>query len=372
MSGVAIIGGGPAGLAAAATLEPLGLRVRVLDRGSAIGERWRGHYDRLRLHTTRRMSSLPRFEIPIEFGRWVSRDDFVRYLELYVERHRLTVELGTTVERVDRAGPDYCLTTSRGPINATFVIVAGGYNNVPFAPAWPGQDQFAGEISHSRQFRNCSGYRGKRVLVVGSGNSGAEIAMELADHGVDVWWSVRTPPTILPLTMFGVATQGVGVVLRPLPPSIVDPVIKAVGRFSVGDLSQFGLPPPTRGAYLRARQDRVLPILDVGLVASIKARRVQPVAAIRSFDARSVELVDGQRVAPDAVITCTGYRPALEPLVGHLGVLDTKGLPVVVGARDHPNAPGVHFIGYTDGVTGSLREINHDARELARLLSRAA
>src|SRR5205807_1824066 len=110
-----------------------------------------------------------------------------------------------------------------------FVIVGGGYNNVPHMPAWPGRDQFRGEIAHSQRYRNGARLEGKRVLVVGTGNSGAEIAIDLAEHGAEVSWSVRTPPTILPRAVLGVATQTVGVALRPLPPRIVDPIIKLFG-----------------------------------------------------------------------------------------------------------------------------------------------
>jgi cation diffusion facilitator CzcD-associated flavoprotein CzcO len=346
--------------------------VRVLEQTASVGARWRRHYDRLHLHTTREMSSLPGLEIPREFGRWVSRDNLVRYLQLYVDHHGLDIELATTVERIDHAGVDYRVTTSKGAIDARFVIVAGGYNNVPYTPTWPGCETFTGELAHSQEYKNGARYKGKRVLVVGTGNSGAEIAIDLVEHGADVSWSVRTPPTILRREVLGFATQTVGVALQPLPPAIVDPIIKAFGRLTVGDLSRFGLPQPARGAYERALRDRVLPILDVGLVALIRAGRVRPVATIRAFDAASVELVDGQRVTPDAVIACTGYRPALEPIVGHLDVLDRDGRPLVSGGREHETAPRVFFIGYTEGVTGCLREIAADARRVADAIARRA
>lgn len=366
---VAIIGGGPSGLAAAATLAPRGCTARVIERDDAIGARWRRHYERLHLHTTRRLSSLPGFEIPAAFGTWVARDDFAHYLELYAEHHRIRVELGTRALAVEHAGRGFRVETSRGAIDARFVVIASGLHAAPFVPDWPGRDRFAGLV-HSSDYRNAAPYAGMRVVVAGTGNSGAEIATELGERGADVAWSIRTPPTILPRDTFGVATQRVGVALRSLPPRVVDPVVKAYARLAVGDLAPFGLATPSRGAYTRAKEEHVLPVLDVGIVAAVKSGRVRVVPAIRALDEAGVELADGSRLAADAVIACTGYRPDLEALVGGLRVLDARGLPLAGGARDHVRAPGLYFVGYNAGVSGGLREIALDAESLARRLAR--
>ncbi|HEY4013922.1 MAG TPA: NAD(P)-binding domain-containing protein [Polyangiaceae bacterium] len=368
---VAVIGGGPAGLAAAAALKPLGLHVRVLEKTDAVGARWRGHYDRLRLHTTRRMSALPGLEIPVEYGRWVSRDDFVRYQERYVAHHGIEVEFGTAVERADRVDERWRLATSKGVVDARYVVVGAGYNNAPFLPRWPGRDGFTGELAHSRDYRSGAKYERKRVLVVGTGNSGAEIATDLAEHGAEVSWSFRTPPTILPRAVLGVATQALGILLRPLPATIVDPTVAAFGRIVVGDLAKYGLPRPTRGAYTAVLRDHVLPILDVGLVSAIKGGRVRPVGAVASFEGADVVLADGQRLTPDAVVACTGFRPALEPVLGHLGVLGPDGGPLVHGADEHPNATNMFFLGYSNAVSGNLREIAIHARQLGQRVGSA-
>ena len=368
---VAVIGAGPAGLAAAATLQPLNFRVRVLEQSDSFAWRWRHHYDRLHLHTTRRLSALPGLKIPTECGRWVSRDDFVRYLESYVKRHAIAVELGTAVQRVERVAGGWHLSTSKGAVDADFVVVCAGYNNRAFTPDWPGRAGFAGELVHSQDYRNGEPYRGKRVLVVGTGNSGAEIATDLVEHGADVYWSFRTPPNILPRSIVGIPAQGLGIMLRPLPAKLVDPIVAAFERVTVGNLLPFGLPRPTRGMYSGVLNDHVLPILDVGVVAAIKSGRLRPVTAVASFDAACVLLVDQQRLDVDAVVSCTGFRPALETIVGHLGVLDASGTPLVHGIQQHPAAPGVFFFGYTNAISGNLREITTHARQLSRKLGAA-
>ena len=370
MDDAIVIGAGPAGLAAAAMLLAKGLRVRVIERAATVGERWRGHYDRLHLHTTRRLSGLPGLAIPRACGRWVSRDDYARYQEQYAAHHAIAVELGTAVERVERAGNAWRAITSAGAIEARCAIVATGFNNAPVVPTWPGA--FAGELVHSKRYRNGGPYRGKRVLVVGTGNSGAEIAADLAEHGAEVVWSVRTPPTILPRSVLGIATQVLGVVLRPLPPSIVDRIGAAVARLAIGNLAAYGLPRAPRGLYSAMLEDDAIPILDVGLVDALRRGAVRPVAAVAELEGSDVVLADGSRVTPDAVIACTGFRTALEPIVGHLGVLDARGTPLVDGPRDHASAPNLFFVGYTNVISGNLREIGVHARGLARVIAQRA
>lgn len=368
---VAIIGGGPAGLAAAATLKPLGLTVRVLEQAEGVGARWRNHYDRLHLHTTRTGSALPGMAMPSTYGRWVKRDDFVTYQEQYAKHHGIELETGTTVERVERNGQGWRLTTSKGTIDATYVIVATGYNNIPYTPEWPGRETFTGTLVHAREYRSGAAYKGKKVMVVGTGNTGAEIATDLVEQGAaEVWWSFRTPPVILPRALVGIATQAFGIMLRPLSPKIVDPIMAGVGRLWIGNLKKYGLPRPTRGGYTGVLEDHVLPILDVGLVRAIKRGQVKPVATIGRFDGNSVVLSDGQRLEPDVVIACTGYRTALDGIVGHLGVLDKEGIPTVSGTTQHEGAPNMYFLGYTNALSGNLREIAAHARRVADVIGR--
>src|SRR5690349_4465641 len=175
---VIVIGGGPAGLAAAAALGAEGVPCRVLDRNERTGDSWRYLYDRLRLHTSRAKSGLPGLPIPTEYGRWVRRDDVVAYLEAYARHHHLAIQHGVTAERIDQENGKFRVSTSAGPRVAQQVVVATGYNNVPRIPAWAQGGRFTGQVVHTHDYRNPNPFRGHRVLVVGSGNSGAEIAQD--------------------------------------------------------------------------------------------------------------------------------------------------------------------------------------------------
>jgi len=230
-------------------------------------------------------------------------------------------------------------------------------------------DGFTGDLVHSGNYRNPDPYVGKTVLVVGTGNSGAEICVDLIEGGAKhVQLSVRTPPTVLLRDTNGMPGQALGVVFRHLPVPMMDRLWPFIQKTAVGDLSEYGLPLPPPGAYSKFLRDDVTPILDVGLVPMLKQGRVEIVAAVESFDGADVVLAGGARIQPDAVIAGTGFERGLEPLVGELGLIEpAKGRPIVHGAETHPNAPGLHFIGYTNPISGMFREIAIDAKRIAKV-----
>jgi thioredoxin reductase len=367
-----VIGAGPAGLAAAAMLSRAGVPATVLERAPAVAASWRTHYDRLHLHTTRRLSALPGLPIPRSYGRWVARDDLVRYLEGYVERHRLDVRTGVEVERIDRHdGPDrWELSTTAGErLLASTVVVATGYNHTPFLPDWPGREGFTGRLSHAKDYRDPGPYTGCDVLVVGVGNTGAEIAADLAGGGAGrVRLAVRTPPHIVRRDVAGWPAQGTGILVHHLPSAAVDVAARLMARLSIPDLSRQGLPRPTDGLYTRVRRDGAIPVQDVGIIDAVQTGKVEPVASVVSFDGAEVHLSDGTTITPDAVIAATGYRRGLQGMVGHLGILDAHGLPIARGGT--AAAPGLFFVGYLLTLRGALRDIALEARRVGRAAAR--
>ena len=370
---VVVIGAGPAGLSAAGALRHRGITAVVLERSDGVGASWRGHYDRLHLHTVRWLSHLPGLKLPRRYGSWVARDDLVEYLERYVDVHNLDVRTDTEVERLERDGERWVVHTSAGPLATDRVVIATGYNKHPYLPDWPGLESYTGDLIHSAHYKNPEPYVGKNMLIVGSGNSGAEICVDLIEHGVaGLQLSIRTPPTVLRRDQNGFPSQALGVVMRPVPAPIMDRLWPMVQRTAVGDLTKYGFPKSAPGAFSKFLRDDVVPILDVGLVDLVKQGKVEVVAAVERFEGADVILADGTRIQPDAVIAGTGFRRGLEPLVGEFRVLEPqKGRPIVHGAATHPNAPGVHFIGYTNPISGMLREIAIDARRIAKAIAAA-
>ncbi|MFD3485840.1 flavin-containing monooxygenase [Streptomyces sp. NPDC058665] len=366
---VYVIGGGPGGLAAAAALRAQGVRAVVLEKSEAVGTSWRRHYDRLHLHTTRKLSALPGLPMPRSFGRWVSRDQMVRYLEKYAEFHGLEIVTGVEITGIERSadGESWLLHGTGGrELTGSAVVVATGYSHTPRVPSWPGAEAYGGKLLHASEYRNPAPYKGKDVLVVGVGNTGAEIAVDLVEGGAArVRLAIRTVPHIVRRSTLGWPAQRTGMLVRRLPTRLVDRAGELMCKIAVPDLAAQGLPRPDTGLYSRVREGAI-PVQDVGLIAAVRDGRVEPVAAVESFDGDKVVLADGSRISPDAVIAATGYRRGLEGLVGHLGVLNERGLPVVRGGRTSERAPGLYFTGFTNPISGMLRELSMDAERIAK------
>lgn len=366
-----VVGAGPGGLAAAAMLRRRDVDTEIVERADAVGSAWRGHYERLHLHTVRWLSNLPGYRIPREYGPWVGRDDVVRYLEAYAAHHGLRPSFGTTIDRIERNGHGWVLRSAQGDREAPHVVVATGHNHTPVLPDWPGAADFTGELLHASKYRNATPYVGKDVLVIGSGNTGAEIALDLVETGAArVRIAVRTSPHIV-LRQQGIVYNPIlGVVFRHMPAKYFDPIALRMRRLTVGDLSRYGLPDPPEGLLARVARDDQIPLVDMGFIAAVKAGRIEVVAGVTGFDGTSVSLSDDSSISPEVVIAATGYRRGLEPLVGHLGVLNSAGRPSVHGTATHPAAPNLWFTGFTNPVSGMFREMGMDARRIARAVAR--
>ena len=363
-----MIGAGPAGLAVAATLRQRGLSSVVLERATSVGSSWQQRYDLLHLHTIRWLSGLPGGRIPRRFGRWVSRDDFVRYLDGYAQQFDVRPEFGVEVSRIDRGENAWRLTTSTGTRDAWAVVVATGYSLVPYLPDWADRDRFSGILLHSADYREPTAYRGKRVLVVGAGNSAAEIAVQLADAGATVTQSVRTPPNIVRRDTLGIPSQLFSIALKHAPAPVMNSVVGLLRKVSVPDLAGYGLPPPKGDGFSQFLRTATVPILDHGFVERVRDGRITIVPAVDHLDGDRVVLADGSDVQPDVVIAATGFRPGVADMVGHLGVLDAHGIPTVHGPQTLPKLPRLYFVGIEVRLSGLLHEIGLEARAVGRAM----
>jgi cation diffusion facilitator CzcD-associated flavoprotein CzcO len=343
---VAVIGAGPAGVAVAVSLNDRGIRPVLIEQDQ-VAASWRGHYDRLKLNTGKSFSQLPKRRYPNDTPLFPHRDHVVAYLDRHAHEAGIDLRLGIEVKRIDPLDRAWLLQTTAGDIAARQVVVATGENHTPRIPDWPGIDAFPGTLLHSSSYHNPEPYRGQRVLVVGSGSSGMEIAHDLATGGAArVWLSVRTPPNIMLRSISSrLSADWVALPLAHIPIRIADAVARVARRASIGDLTAFGLPIPEEGVFTRDRRLGQSPTLvDMDVIDAIKHGSVEVVAAVESFDRGEVALSDGTHLDPDAVIGATGYHRDLTSLVGHLGVLDADGRPLVMGER--AAADGLRFIGF--------------------------
>ncbi len=349
MSGhqVVVIGAGPSGVAAAVSLRDRGLHPLLMDRADEVGASWRGRYDRLKLNTPRDCSHLPDRPYPTGTPILPTRADITEHLQRHAHEDGIQLMLGTEVHRIDKQSGGWRLQTSRGDVDARQVVVATGYEHTPVIPDWPGKDGFTGELLHSAHYRNPTSYLGKRVLVVGGGSSGLEIVTDVATGGAaKAWLSLRTPLNIMPLWGTGGFTSDfITRLAGKAPPRLADLLSRLGRRISFGDLTEFGLPVPAEGPLARAARIGKAPaIVDRGFIDAIRDRSVEVVAEIEAFNANTVSLRGGVQIEPDVVISATGYRRGLEPLVGHLGVLDEHAVPRAAG--EIAAAEGLWFIGF--------------------------
>jgi cation diffusion facilitator CzcD-associated flavoprotein CzcO len=272
-----------------------------------------------------------------------------------------------TVERIDRDGGRWRVTTDRGDVSARWVVVATGFDRVPVIPDWPGRTGFAGELLHSSQYHEPSAFRGRDVLVVGVGNSGSEIATHLARAGAArVRVSVRSPANMFRRVWFGIPSTVFAYLSRPAPVAVGDIGGRVLQRLMYGDLRPYGLAPAPYGVSTELRVKGAGPVNEEGFVDEVKAGRIEVVAAVQGLDGADVVLADGAHIRPDVVFAATGFRHGLEPLVGHLGVLDDAGRPLERTGRDLPAAPGLFFCGYAFPLSGQIPEMGRTARRISR------
>jgi indole-3-pyruvate monooxygenase len=361
---IVVIGAGPAGLAVSASLNRAGLPHVVTDRANQVAASWTRHYDRLHLHTVKRYSGLPFSPWPRETPRYPSRADVVRYMERYAQQHGIRPRLGVEVCRVTRDATHFTVETSAGHLKPRFVVVATGSNAVANKPSFQGLGGFAGTVVHTEAYKNPEPYVGKRTLVVGCGNSGAEIALDLAERGLDVTMVVRGPVHVVPRDLFGRPSQETSLLLSRLPVAWRDALMSPVLRVAVGDLSRWGIVRPVLGPNRLIEDSGRIPILDVGTIAHVKAGRIRVVPAMKEVLPDRVRFVDGRTEAFDAIILATGYRTGLDRFIdGFESISDERGRPHRFG--EETGVPGLFFVGFRNPPTGALHEIAIEAPRVA-------
>ena len=354
---VIVVGAGASGLAVAATLKRRGREPVVLEGSETVGATWAQRYERLCLHTVRRFSGLPFYPMPRSYPRYVPKDQYARYLGEYADRMGLAIRFGQRVERIRPDSTAWLVETARESWAARAVIVATGRHNVPRLPRWPGMENFAGRVMHSQQYASGREFAGWRALVIGIGNSGAEIAADLVEQGAArVAVSVRTTPPITSREIAGIPVQILGMLLTPFPARAVDRVGALLRRLGNGDLREYGLGKEAWGPFTARRP----PVIDVGFLEQLKARRIDVLGDVLRFTSTGVVFANGVEEEFDVVVAATGFTTGLDQLLSAPRALDERGYPRADGAY-----PGLYFAGYSETPRGQLFESSRGAHKLA-------
>ncbi|CAN7398127.1 flavin-containing monooxygenase [Mesorhizobium caraganae] len=370
-NGVIVIGAGGAGLTAAHALLKAGVQVMVLEKEARLAEPWHRRHPQLHLNTHRDLSALPGVAFPAGTPAFPHRSAIIRHLNEFRAMHRLPVEFGVSVDEIAFDGDHWLVQTSAGPRLARHVIIATGRDRQPVIPAWKGMKAFAGRVIHSAEFGDANDYAGRKILVVGAGNSGFDTLNHLARvDTAQIWLSARNGPALLPKRIGQIAVHRFSPILARLPFKLADAVMAATQRLVFGDLTAFGLPPTPSGGASRLASDYTAIAADDGAVDAIKDGRIIVVPTVREFTRDTVIFDNGVTIQPDIVIAATGYRTGLEAMLGKLGVLDKKGVPLFNGADSDPKLPGLWFTGMRPSIRGCFANARIQAKAIAARIAR--
>jgi len=363
-----IIGAGGAGLATGASLQKAGISNIILEQGDSVGTIWRKHYDRLHLHTDKRNSCLPFMPMPAEYPRYPSRDQVVTYLESYAEKFDLDIRFKQQVTSARRENEQWIVQTQDTVLSAPNLVIACGYSRHPFRPEWKGVESFPGKILHSSEYKNGSGFKGQNVLVVGFGNSGGEIAIDLHEYGAKSNISVRHPVNVIPKEIFGIPFLNFAIPQNALPAWLADAINAPIVKFLIGDITKYGLRKLPYGPVAQTRKDKQIPLIDIGTLKLIREGHVTVYPGVDEFTGNRIRFEGGKEAEFDAVVLATGYRPRVNDFLQTTEpVLNDEGTPASTGTES--SVKGLYFCGYYVSPTGMLREISMEAKQIAKEIS---
>jgi putative flavoprotein involved in K+ transport len=339
-----VIGAGQSGLATAHALRGAGLTPIVLEAGPEPGGSWPHYYDSLTLFSPARYSALPGMAFPGDPNRYPHRDEVVDYLRRYADRLDADIQTNQRVRAVTHGAGLFTVDTADQSFTAPVVIAAtGGFGN-PHRPTLPGLDQFAGDVLHVSQYRTPDRYADRNVIVVGAGNSAAQVAVELAAHA-RVTLATRAPVKYAPQVIFG----------------------RDMHWWS----TTLGFDHLPIGPYLRTKPS--VPVIDDGTYRpAIDAGRPARRPLFTDVDGHRVTWPDGRTAHVDTILLATGYRPDL-PYLANLGALDPTGAPRHIRGQSCTH-PGLAYVGLEwqrSLASATLRGVGRDAAYLVRRILRA-
>jgi hypothetical protein len=360
-----VIGAGPGGLATSRELKRRGIDHVVLERGDAPAHTWANLYDSLVLHTGKHMSALPGLRFPATAPLFPTRVEFVEYLRRYATTFELPIRTNADVVKVERAKGGWLIRTRSGEeLQARAVVVATGIASNPVVPVLQNRERFRGRVRHSIDYRNPADAKGRRILVVGAGNSSGEIASELSRAGARVTLAVRNGAHIVPREVLGVPIQYISVPLGYLPRRLQRGVATFLGSALATLKGKSVLPPPGPGGCPR------VPIIGFHLADEIRRGAIDVKGDIAAFTTDGVTFSDGTVGQFDEVILATGFRAALG-MFGEAIRLDPCGFGHRRNRVVSMDQPDLYFVGHNPDVRGGIFMIGRDARRAAKLIQRS-
>ncbi|TYG57589.1 hypothetical protein ES288_D08G155100v1 [Gossypium darwinii] len=348
---VIIVGAGPSGLAMAACLNHHSIPYIILEREDCVASLWKKYaYDRLHLHLDKQFCVLPHMPFPDSYPRFVSRQQFVSYLDDYVSRFKISPLYRRTVESAGFDGETgKWIVKARNlgsgeveELEGRFLVVASGETSNPFTPVIEGLNTFPGDVLHSTRFRNGKAFQNQKVLVVGSGNSGMEIAFDLANHGAQTSLVVRSPVHILSRDMIYLGL----ILVRYIRVNLVDSLMVMLSKLVYGDLSKYGINRPKEGPFFMKAVYGKYPITDIGTCKKIKSQEIQVLPSICSIRGNEVVFENGTTHPFDTIVFCTGFKRSTNVwLKGDDYLLNDDGISKLSFPNNWKGKNGLYCVG---------------------------
>ncbi len=349
-----IIGAGPAGLAVAGRMRKAGLKFDVIEQTNNIANAWHNHYDRLHLHTVKQLSHLPHMPFPESYPTYIPRQQLVDYYKNYAETFQIQPHFGASAASVKKEGSNWITKTKNNQVfQSQNVVVATGINRIPRLPKWKGQESFTGTIFHAKSYKNAQPFAGQQVLIIGFGNTGAEIALDLSQQGCKTYISIRSPIHIVPRDLNGRPVQLTGIQLAKIPFGIGDWIGNFIRGIYLGDLSKYGIKSPKLPPAKQIKITGKTPVIDIGTVKQIKAGKIKIMPDVDFFDKTGVVFKNGERKSFNTVILATGYTAQIANFLENTdGLLNKDQLPKQPISRAENQ--GLYFVGFDNYKLGGI------------------
>ncbi|WOG94782.1 hypothetical protein DCAR_0314079 [Daucus carota subsp. sativus] len=371
---VIIVGAGPSGLATAACLKTHSIPYIILEREDCFASLWKQKaYDRLHLHLAKQFCQLPHMPFPKSCPTFVPRKQFLQYLDDYVTRFDIKPLYKRLVVSAfyDESSMKWTVEVTNGVSGEAekyygrFLVVATGETCDPYVPEFEGLSKFKGDAIHSTQYKCGEAYENKHVLVVGCGNSGMEIALDLANYGAKVSIVVRRPAHVLSR---GMVYWGL-ILLKYFPYYMVDSLMLLLSKIKYGDLSKFGIHRPEKGPFALKVKDGKYPIIDVGTCKKIKSGEIQVLPGLRSIAESEIFFEDGRSDPFDSIIFATGFTRSTKMwLKGDDFLLNEEGFPKPGFPNHWKGEKGLYCVGLARrGLYGAAMDAENIANEIKKL-----